>query len=1570
MFHKFARSTARFPLSIALTIFMASLTFGQAAAPDRFKQFDKNGDGKLTADELNMSNLFGRLDKDNDGFVTEAEFTAFSARRSGKSAPPVSDKPVDPSLKPRPHGDEATKAGLKPDVLARLDLAMQQAVADKEVSGVIGLIHRNGQRGYFENFGWQDIEAQKSLARDAIFRLQSMSKPVVTVAALTLLDEGKFTLDEPISKHLPEWKEPKVLENGKLVPARSAITPRMLMSHSSGLYYGNIEKGPRQGNAADIAASRESRTSLAAHSKALAARPLKFHPGESYSYGTSIDVLGRYIEVVAGKPLDEVLQERVLGPLKMVDTDFWVHPENASRICQIYKQPQPGVLERGREAAQLTEKPTIFLGGQGLCSTTADYERFCRMMMNRGELDGVRVLKPETLDLMFQNHLKPGLGQRYGLGGAVDGEVGYSWGGANGTQFWIDRKDQLFAIFMVQTQLYRAPTYGTFKQLVNESAGIAGKGGTGAPGQGQGGGGGMSNLFKQRDKNNDGKLSRDEIPAALFDRLDLNKDGVVTPDEAANRNSPPAAAETLRDPTAKTTAAESGDLLSLLSKPAIDLLVVVSDLDRSVKFYGDGIGMKPVGERAKLADGSSFQRLQWGQTMLHLVAPATPPAQGPKVANAGDDVKQQIIAANGLRLIYLLVDDKEGILDRMKARGIAPEGGVSAAGSYELFADPDGNPVAIQSTAPRRGGQRRPPSLQMAHTVSDDAVARKFFGETLGLPAAGSIPLRSMGATEYRHAVGESVIKFWAPTVTKRESLGGPVLERLGARAVIFPVRDLATVKTMLASRGLKSLEETVPALGEKPALIIPDLDGNRILFLEQPVTGEAPKAAASSRTTDAAFAAATPNASFERYDRNKDGAITADELRNEQIFARLDANKDGKVSREEAQRVLGSRGAAPEPAAAPSHDVRPRTPTNGGPLLFDGTPGDATNDAAGETQLFEQTFIKGITDVPVPAQGMAWVDLNRDGKTDLVIVEKERVRALVNQGGFKFSEHPLHLDGEVTGSQAPTFADFNGDGFLDFYLSTVGGRNRANLFIAQGAWDHFKDFAVPMGVENAGAYARGQVSLGDVNGDGWLDMAIAANQIGSGGPTAGRPLSRLYVFRPESDGVFEHGWFEDVGGTEVIPRFGGVDREKPDRDRDINGMSAVLRDLDDDSAPDLIRAAHNDMLRGDPLSPFATGDRPYGVFAWRNEFKAGGALKFTELMPGPGSFTEHGRSRWNATGGHYVSEHAALAAETILPADIDNDGDLDLLITGITGPEVIVHSLWTAARVWRNDGGMKFTDITESSGLGALNWFADQWAKHWGDTLAEDGRANAKRGDSPLPRGEQKFALKDHQLYFGNSTWADFNNDGWIDLLQVSRFNGRQSIRGSWRSNLFLNRGNGTFDVVTTQLSGINEMALAAQAVDVDGDGKLEAVLMRREEKNPQTPVIVYWNTGRQFGANDNHWLRVNLTGLPQRQLIGAKLLARTQDGKLLGRRDYTVDCMRGSHDADLHFGCGKATAATIEVVLPNQTRLTVSDVKANQVATIDARTGALQQADFPAEERAERRTQRKSQQDEGGER
>lgn len=425
-------------------------------------------------------------------------------------------------FKPRSHGPEVGGAGLQADVIARLDVEMQRHVAARNVAGISAIIHKDGVRGYFETFGMADIERGRALDKDAIFRLMSMTKPVIALAALSLHDDGRFALDEPIAKYCPEWVSPLVKEGDALVPAMCGITPRMLMSHSSGLGYG----GGQAAAALAYEAMTKPGATLNDFSAAVAKEPLLFQPGTNYNYGLGLDILGRYLEALTGQSLDVILRERLFGPLGMPDTDFHVPAAKLGRLCQIYGQPGPGVLVPGTDLVTVTSKPTLCLGGHGLFGTIRDYERLCRMILGRGELDGVRVLKPETVDLIFENHLAHPT-MKYGLGGIVNGAGSYGWGGADGTQFVIDRGNASFTLFMVQTQHYKAPTYPAFLALANEACGltaagaVAGRSGTPA-------GAGTTGGFAERDTNKDGKLDRHELPAALIDRLDADHDGFVT----------------------------------------------------------------------------------------------------------------------------------------------------------------------------------------------------------------------------------------------------------------------------------------------------------------------------------------------------------------------------------------------------------------------------------------------------------------------------------------------------------------------------------------------------------------------------------------------------------------------------------------------------------------------------------------------------------------------------------------------------------------------------------------------------------------------------------------------------------------------------------------------------------------------------------------------------------------------------------------------------------------------------------------------------------------------------------
>ena len=367
--------------------------------------------------------------------------------------------------------------GMSSERLKRLDATFQKIIDDKELPGVTLTIARKGKLVYQKSFGFQDREKSTSMSNDSIFRIYSMTKPVASVAAMILVEEGKLQLAEPISKYIPEFKEMKVGidtvdANGAVtfatVPAKRQITVQDLLRHTSGLTYG----APLNDKTTVQKMYKEAGVGLASPTliefvKAIAKLPLAYEPGTTYEYSHSTDVLGRVIEVASGKNLDEFVRERILVPLKMNDTGFILPAEKLSRMAE----PQPDRQTGARQVLLDFSKPTGFLaGGHGLVSTAGDYTRFCQMMLNGGELEGARILGPRMVAYMASNHVgpnigvgtvwNPGEGYGFGLGFAVRKEFGlaqwpgsvgdYYWGGYAGTYFWMDPKEQLTVTYMSQ----------------------------------------------------------------------------------------------------------------------------------------------------------------------------------------------------------------------------------------------------------------------------------------------------------------------------------------------------------------------------------------------------------------------------------------------------------------------------------------------------------------------------------------------------------------------------------------------------------------------------------------------------------------------------------------------------------------------------------------------------------------------------------------------------------------------------------------------------------------------------------------------------------------------------------------------------------------------------------------------------------------------------------------------------------------------------------------------------------------------------------------------------------------
>ncbi|MFZ1133136.1 MAG: serine hydrolase domain-containing protein [Terriglobales bacterium] len=369
--------------------------------------------------------------------------------------------------------------GLSSERLERISTAVQRSIDDKRIAGGVTLVARRGHVAWLKAQGMSDREAGKAMRPDTMFRICSMSKPITSVAVMMLYEEGHFLLEDPVSKFLPEFKNPKVLvkpASGEpyTIPATHEITIRDLLRHTSGLtYQWNTDLGAiyRDANVASGLLPYDG--TIADSTRRIAGLPLLFNPGEKYEYSLGLDVLGRLVEVVSGKPLDEFFRTRIFEPLGMKDSYFYPPDNKLDRLATAYTyydgkglNPFPDTPITEGAFTYSADYPTrgpkkLFSGGAGLVSTAADYARFCQMMLDAGKVGNTRLLSRKSVELMTQDQLgklNPEWG--FGLGFGIEGvkaplsEIGsagqYGWGGFFYTLFSIDPKEQMIVIFMGQ----------------------------------------------------------------------------------------------------------------------------------------------------------------------------------------------------------------------------------------------------------------------------------------------------------------------------------------------------------------------------------------------------------------------------------------------------------------------------------------------------------------------------------------------------------------------------------------------------------------------------------------------------------------------------------------------------------------------------------------------------------------------------------------------------------------------------------------------------------------------------------------------------------------------------------------------------------------------------------------------------------------------------------------------------------------------------------------------------------------------------------------------------------------
>ncbi len=374
--------------------------------------------------------------------------------------------------------------GMSTSRLGRIAPVMQGWVDDGKIPCALTMIAREGRLVHFEKFGTQDVASAKPVGFDTILRIYSMTKPITSIAVMMLYEQGHFQLGTPVSELIPAFKDMQVYTEGgtDIVDAENEMTVKHLLTHTSGLIYGGDGEHPIHQRYRD---ANYYRGDLAYMAQELGKVPLLHNPGAAWNYGMSTDVLGYLVEVVSGMPFEEYLKTHIFNPLGMNDTAFSVPEEKADRYATLYEPSEDGGIQV-IENAPVSSGPLSFFhsGGAGLLSTAADYLRFCQMLLNDGELDGVRLLGRKTVELIRMNHISDDwhplerTGCGFGLGFAVvtdvaethgPGSLGtYSWGGLASTTFWIDPVEELIGILMTQL-IGDSPFHAQFRVLTYQA---------------------------------------------------------------------------------------------------------------------------------------------------------------------------------------------------------------------------------------------------------------------------------------------------------------------------------------------------------------------------------------------------------------------------------------------------------------------------------------------------------------------------------------------------------------------------------------------------------------------------------------------------------------------------------------------------------------------------------------------------------------------------------------------------------------------------------------------------------------------------------------------------------------------------------------------------------------------------------------------------------------------------------------------------------------------------------------------------------------------------------------------